>query len=350
MTKAKYIGAIVVLGLIGLVPLLLYFDRFDGGLSDVHTNWGEFGAFFGGIFSPVTSVLAFIGVLYSIDVTKQQFRRQSEDNVYFNLLKLHSDKVQQITYPSQSSDFRGYEAFRLYVTNFNQLVREDCERLARLAYCKQVEKLPNKAYQFFVNKLNRNTACQYADDADRATVITYMARGQDFNEKWEVLKGVISPDCSQDDKETLRAIGNLILDVADPEYRLIELDETYQTFYPSRGYMFGHYFRNLYYTLKIIDESENAMLYAKLFRAQLSRYELALCFYNFASCYTSNEFNSLMVKYKIFDGIYGFDLCYSASPEKLAEDINTRLTHILKKESDYDEAKSTIRNRGAAPK
>ena len=59
----------------------------------------------------------------------------------------------------------------------------------------------------------------------------------------------------------------------------------------------GHYFRNLYHTLKLIKEEsiiENKKRYSNLLRAQLSSYELGLLFYNCLGEYGNEKFYPLI--------------------------------------------------------
>jgi hypothetical protein len=89
------------------VPFLLYVYKFHNGLAESHTNWGEFGSLFGGIFSPLTTALGFLGVLYSINVTKKQFLAQTDEkkslfnfehclNAYDEAVKLIEDNNDRV--------------------------------------------------------------------------------------------------------------------------------------------------------------------------------------------------------------------------------------------------------------
>ncbi len=60
------------------------------------------------------------------------------------------------------------------------------------------------------------------------------------------------------------------------------IHEAYKTWYPNRESELGHYFRSLYNMMRYIDEqgNEQAVMYSRLVRSQLSREELGLLFYN----------------------------------------------------------------------
>lgn len=78
--------------------------------------------------------------------------------------------------------------------------------------------------------------------------------------------------------------------------------EAYEVMYGVHEQVLGPYFRNLYHTVKLIDEnkclkSNEKYKYANILRAQLSSYEVALIFYNCVSS-VGQGFHSLVVKYR----------------------------------------------------
>jgi len=77
----------------------------------------------------------------------------------------------------------------------------------------------------------------------------------------------------------------------------------YRNFYQKKyGEELGQYFRTLYNILKLIDSNaslSDKTLYANLLRAQLSRYELSLLFYNCLSEYGEVKMAPLIKRYSI---------------------------------------------------
>jgi len=96
----------------------------------------------------------------------------------------------------------------------------------------------------------------------------------------------------------------------------------YEYFYEKYGHILGHYFRNMYYVLRYADKTRRSKYFARIYRAQLSRYELAMLFYNIMGPYTSSAFNRLVFKYEMLDGLYGPDLCYTAHETRLNADLS----------------------------
>jgi len=86
----------------------------------------------------------------------------------------------------------------------------------------------------------------------------------------------------------------------------------YDVIYKENGHILGHYFRNMFYILDTIDNfacnDSQKKYYAKIFRAQLSRYEIALTILNALSSQSNREVIRLIKKYDILNGFYYDDL------------------------------------------
>ncbi|MDQ8037157.1 MAG: putative phage abortive infection protein, partial [Pedobacter sp.] len=79
------------------------------------------------------------------------------------------------------------------------------------------------------------------------------------------------------------------------------IDE-YKKFYEKYGDELGQYYRTLYNVLKLVDRAdfiEDKAVYTNLVRAQLSRYELLLLFYNCLSDYGNAKMAPLVRKYSV---------------------------------------------------
>ncbi len=71
----------------------------------------------------------------------------------------------------------------------------------------------------------------------------------------------------------------------------------------------GHYFRNLYQIVRFVDErSEEAAFHMRLVRAQLSRFEIAVLFYNCVCDVGSKRFKPLVEKHALLHGLDPHDL------------------------------------------
>lgn len=302
-----------ILIIAGLLPVVLYFWVFHSGLDQIHSRWGEFGSF----LSPVVSILAFVGLLYLIEVTKNQFQRQSEENGFFNLVNLHVNKVNQIA-GGRDLELKGVEAFRNYADKFKTIYQEHCFDFARSAMAYDTDKLPNFGYQFLYKKITRKD-CSWAGEDEIKTVLEYFKRND--KERWEALKGLVN---EAEDKDALESIGALVFEDSSSESRIKKLSVIYEYFYENYGHVFGHYFRNMYYILDYVDKTQRGDYFSRIYRAQLSRYELAILFYNVMGPYTSGDLNRLVFKYDMLHDLYGPDLCYTAHEKRLKADLDSR--------------------------
>ncbi|MCF6347515.1 MAG: putative phage abortive infection protein [Flavobacteriaceae bacterium] len=95
---------------------------------------------------------------------------------------------------------------------------------------------------------------------------------------------------------------------------LKEINESYMKSYEQLLTDFGHYFRNLYRIVKMVDEEDIVSndsseihkikyKYTSIIRAQLSDYELLWLFYNCLSSNGNKKFKPLVEKYTLFKNI-----------------------------------------------
>ncbi len=85
--------------------------------------------------------------------------------------------------------------------------------------------------------------------------------------------------------------------------------ERYSTIQNDHNYILGHYFRNLYQALKLIDShkndivtEENKRKYASILRSQLSSKELALLFVNcLEGVSDGGQFKNLLIEYSMLE-------------------------------------------------
>lgn len=118
--------------------------------------------------------------------------------------------------------------------------------------------------------------------------------------------------------------------------RYQKLIENYWVLQNEHNYVLGHYFRNLYQILKLINDDEtldepSRQKYASVLRAQLSSDELALVMVNCAGkTVDDGEFRALIVRYRLLEHIplkkEGSDYLYTGQKGYvvLANDVSIR--------------------------
>lgn len=331
--KKKYVLALLIGFFISVMPLAIYFSKFHHEFSSSHEVWGEFGSLYGGVLGPAFAFLAFIGLLWNLEVTKRQFRSQSEDNTFFNLISLHNNKVEMIEFSdSNGVTTSGFGAFKKYSAEFTRMYHEDSIRVARIEISKNTRKLTDNAGEFlwgkYARKYNEQGTFWSNKEANLAKLISLF---ENSNDPWELQKGLIGTDdsISDEDKESLISIGRVAIEDYRPDKRIEIIKRVNEFFYHDYGHMLGHYFRNIHYILKTIDASEKSVEYSKLFRAQLSRFELAMIYYNSISENSSEEFINLVFKYDLLNGVYQSDICYFADASIRSMDLKYMLQQKL---------------------
>ncbi|WP_412495458.1 putative phage abortive infection protein [Vibrio cyclitrophicus] len=308
----KYKLTITLFSILAIGVLVLYVSMFSGGLSDSHSVWGEFGSFFGGVLSPIVSILAFVGLLYSMEQTKTQFKLQSEESSFYSLLNFHHAKVSQTAY----KDTAGFDAFKALSDEFFNYYEKYCFIIARKQIQENPDGLPDFAYHFLSDVIKNRSSP--VEGIGKKLVSKYFGLSEDKN---ELFKRLFDANISEHDNSKIVAIGDTLIRQLTPEERVEIVGSIYNDFYHEHGHRLGHYFRNLYYTLEVADSSNSHEVYAKILRAQLSRYELNLLFYNSFSEYGSAKFNRLLVKYSLLNGLYNLDVCYQPEPDVLERDL-----------------------------
>lgn len=88
-TIVFFISAFAIL--ITSIPLYLYLKIFNGGLSNIQSEWGTFGDFIGGVIGTIFSLIAVIFSLVSIYITLKIATRIHENEQSFNEERLSKE-------------------------------------------------------------------------------------------------------------------------------------------------------------------------------------------------------------------------------------------------------------------
>lgn len=248
--------------LLALTVLSFYFFWFQGELSDKQDVWGSFGDFVGGTLNPLFSFLALIALLLTIVLQTRQLEMSSKELALSRQeLALTRNEV------SRSADALASQDRNLLLQRFETTF---CNLLKHIEACRKEisygssDKLVNggdaieKLYENFQSSLTEVTG-------RRGHFPTYS-----FKQSCHEINGIKAE---------------------------------YKKFYESQhGDDLGQYFRLLYHILRFVDENhqvESKSFYTNLLRAQLSRYELCLIFYNSISQFGEEKMAPLIKKYNI---------------------------------------------------
>lgn len=298
-----------ILVIILIVLLNEYISLILDSDSHVIKKWNDTAGFWGDLSGPVISILAFLGLLYSLSLTKKQYLDQSNENTFFSLFEFHSSKVHQLSVENND----GYEVFKFLSAKFDDYYKEHMFLYVKSNFLSilnisiifeyirkdsELDFLISDAIEYWPNKPNSPTSSDY---------IKYFNESNFAQHK---LNQAIHDGLSEFDKSKVFSICELYHSSISTKDIQNELSVIYSKFYHDYGHVIGHYFRSMYYVLEHVDNMENSHKYAKIFRSQLSRYEIVMLMYNMTSDYGSEKFNLLISKYEILNGIYIKDICY----------------------------------------
>lgn len=276
----------VILGVVFiLVLLMLYLCTFHAGFSDEHSRWGEFGSFFGSL----TGLLAFIGVIITQIQSREQILGSEERETFFSLLAIfreHRNNVvieQASLVPTQwgkerQSDKKtiqgdaafaqigkesNYHFLEAIISKAPDNISEE-EIMNCLSSEQDNESMKTAIEELYFNKKTLNIAC-----LDPITI------GNHIQEQlaYFIIRVYVK-------KEKYDALASAMKEAGDKIYSL----------YKNQ---LGPYHRNVFYLFNIISEYVKKKTYERLFRAQLSKDELIVIFFNSFS----NESNPTARKY-----------------------------------------------------
>ncbi len=230
----------VLAGLGFLVAVGFYATSFSGELADSNEIWGQFGDYLGGLLNPIFGFLSLIAILATLFVQGQELRYSTEELAKSaEALKLQSEAMVQ-----QNFENTFFQLLRLHNDIVNAIDLRETQTL-------QVTSKGRDCFRPFYKRFKDHWTKQSSEHTDRS------------------------------DRE--------------------RINHLYLAYYPRIEAELGHYFRSLYNIVKLVDRSSvaNKRLYTNLIRAQLSKFELALLFYNCLSDMGSEKFLPLIRKYDL---------------------------------------------------
>lgn len=296
--------------------LCFYFKQFHGHWSSKPADWGTFGGYFGSI----TGLLAFGGVLITAFLaekraketevkSEERYINDSERNTFFQLLDLHRSKFENVV--DYNNDCKGAEAFKQYTQKANRyfnlyVIYEDIIASGMDAFRDKGEReiidLMKEAIKILDEKSNHITT---EDDL--------IERLRFYLETDKTIPSIHIPEESELNGVYIDWCGELYSKMS-PREIVEKMREVFDIIYKEDGHILGHYFRNMYYMMDIMSHfSSSKINYKHLFRAQISRYEIALGLFNAVSSKSGSNMIHYLMDFNIFKDIYPTDItCLNA--------------------------------------
>jgi len=264
------------------ILIILYLATFNGGLSEDHSKWGEFGSFFGAL----TGLLAFIGVIITLIQSRRQVLASEERETFFSLLDIFREHRKNVKIDKSQLVNEPLGTNRKAVPN--EFVSDD------IAF-KQVA---DESNFYFLEEILKD-APRFITIEEMMTLIPSKESAlgtphQDFNDKrHEAIKALYIQYNAEPGKGYVLPLVDYVI-WQGLAYQVIQyyvIEKKYDalsyammragdTIYSLYKNQLGPYHRNIFYVFDIITKFKESNNYGLLFRAQLSKDELIIVFFN----------------------------------------------------------------------
>lgn len=289
-----------------IIILSFYFIQTDGNFVDKQTNWGGFGSLLGAI----TGLIAFVGVLFTLRQNKQQSLDSEERSVFFELIKIFTSyrdalRVKRIDWKYDDEQCKWsiikYNEFCTSEDSYRQIFIE----LYHTFYLEIKRSIP---MNFSKEEFAKRIIPKDISIEQRALTFNHLAIAIDniyLEHDWSIRGGsctTLPVHLSAYDYLCLNAIK---IYVEQNNFKPISEAFTKAAdhcFTPYKNQL-GTYFRNTYYILEMVSEFNSRKNYSKIFRAQLSKYELVLLFFNSFSSLSTAKTRELYLNADLFNNL-----------------------------------------------
>lgn len=307
----KYVKDWLVLGaaIIGVIIIVIlgyYFIQTWGSFENKQTNWGEFGSLLGAI----TGLIAFVGVLFTLRQNKQQSLDSEERTVFFELLKIFTSyrdalRVKRIDWEYNT------EQYQWNIIPYNEFCTP--EKTYRQIYV--------ELYHTFYLEIKRSIPKNFSEEEFTKRIIPKNVSREQWAMTYRHLTVAINNTYQEHNWFTHGGCATTLpVHLSTYEYLCLNAIKIYfeqnnlkpiaeactkaadHCFAPYKNQL-GTYFRNAYYILEMASEFNSPKNYSKIFRAQLSKYELVLLFFNSFGSLSTPKTRELYLNADLFNNL-----------------------------------------------
>lgn len=298
-TVISVLSIIVILG--------YYFIQNYGNFADKQTNWGEFGSLLGAI----TGLIAFIGVLFTLRQNKQQSLNSEERSVFFELIKIFIS-YRDVLRVKRTDWKYDAEQCQWEITPYDEFCTPE----------KTYRQLFVELYHTFYLEIRRTIPKNFTQKELAEKIIPRKITDTAWGMTWNYVVKAIENIYLEDDFATGRraSISTVPIHLSVYDYICLNAIKQYIKqdnlkpiaeactkaadicFAPYINQL-GTYFRNAYYILEMASEFNSPKKYSKIFRAQLSKYELVLLFFNSFGSQSTSKTRELYLNADLFNNL-----------------------------------------------
>lgn len=259
-----------------LAPIALYLLKFHGGLTDQHVRWGEVGSYFSGIYGS----LALLVLAYTTYLTRNQFKHQNEDSIFYKLFESLQYRIQHSSIVVNGKEFTAHKSLKYIAESFYNELSDEAIEIGRMLLCKEPQNVADVHYTKLFEAINGPNWVETFEE-DRAAFIANITAHEHFNGRWEHLKHYIGSrgQESHSIKEALRATGSVNFYKIPFKHRQQHYTAAFHRIIEKHGDFLDGYLNTIIYIADVCAASTNSLQYARYAQSQLTRYEIVILFY-----------------------------------------------------------------------
>lgn len=298
---------VIVISILFIIAIVFfYFIQTGGNFEDKKTNWGELGSLLGAI----TGLIAFVGVLFTLRQNKQQFLNSEDRSVFFELLRI---------FISYRDSLRVRRHNWKYDDKQCQWKKTSCNEICTNE--KTYQQICFELHYTFYMEIRRGIPEHFSKDEFKRRIVpqsitmeqyllTYsslvVAIDNIYSEySWSKCGGasIVNPIPANAYDYLCLCTIKIYLEQSNLKPIAEACTKAANTCFAPYKNQLGTYFRNAYYILEMASEFNSPKNYSKIFRAQLSKDELTLLFFNSFSSLSTPKTRELYLSADLFNNL-----------------------------------------------
>ncbi|WP_462389234.1 putative phage abortive infection protein [Phocaeicola coprocola] len=316
-----------------LIIILILFCYFH---FNENVNWDNLGSVLGAI----AGLIAFIGVLFTLRQNRQQFTNSEDRAIFFELLKLFISYRDTLRVPKIEWEYDKVN-YQWKITSYNELCTPE----------KTYEQIYRELYYCFYSEIKKSIPQNFSKEEFKKKHIPENVTQSQWHFKYKNL--AIAIDNIYKEHHFSKHNGAITtIPVPQTAYDYLCLDtikvyiernnlkpisEAYAKaadfcFEPYKNQL-GTYFRNAYYILETVSDFEFPKKYSNIFRAQLSKIELVILFFNSFSSSSNTKSRQLFLDADLFNNLELKDIRLEENKSKISRMEYVIFPSILTKET-----------------
>lgn len=298
---------VIVISILSIIAIVFfYFIQTGGNFEDKKTNWGELGSLLGAI----TGLIAFVGVLFTLRQNKQQFLNSEDRSAFFELLRIFISYRDSLRVRRHNWKYDDKQC-QWKMTSCNEICTNEktyqqiCFELHHTFYMEIRRGIPE---HFSKDEFKRRIVPQSITMEQYLLMYSSLVVAIDniYSEySWSKCGGasIVNPIPANAYDYLCLCTIKIYLEQSNLKPIAEACTKAANTCFAPYKNQLGTYFRNAYYILEMASEFNSPKNYSKIFRAQLSKDELTLLFFNSFSSLSTPKTRELYLSADLFNNL-----------------------------------------------